>query len=124
MKVLEIVGLDGHEAAMVFHKLIFGLHMVPAHFGESYTEFFGKIDSMPEEDQLKVIKEAASLVELLASEKLALMKFATDNNGVRYSVENCGRLAPKVINDIIVNVCWQIAKDHTANFLTDAEKKN
>ncbi len=79
MKVLEIVGLDGHEAAMVFHKLMFGLHMVPAYFGESYKEFFEKIDAMPEVDQSR---EAAALVELLPSEKLALMRFATDDNGV------------------------------------------
>lgn len=124
MKVLDIKGLDGHEAAMVFHKLMFGLHMVPAYFNDSYKDFFDKIDQMPEDDQLKVIREAAALVELLPSEKLALMKFAVDNNGVKYSMENCSSLPPKDINEIIVKVCWQLAKDHSANFLTESEKKN
>ncbi len=123
MNVLKIEGLDSYWALQSFNKLFLGLKMLPAYLTESYEEFFSKIDDLPEDDKLKMIREAVMFVPLDADEIMALAKFCTDKNGIRYTRENMKSLSPDVINEIIVSVCTEIAKIKVT-YVTETEKKN
>jgi hypothetical protein len=100
-----------------------GLKMLPQYMGESYEEFLARIHEMPEEDQKKMITEAAMFVELSKEEVEALTCFCIDKNGVPYTAENLKNLNPKEQVEIIVSVCMAIAKIRI-DFITESEKKN
>jgi hypothetical protein len=123
VKVLELKGYKSLKALNAFHTLMLGLKMLPSYCGESYEEFFARVDEMPEEDQAKLIKEAALFVELQKDEVEALAAFACDPNGIPYATESLKSLGPDKIVEIIVSVCLEIAKIKI-NFVSESEKKN
>lgn len=123
MKVGELKGFNSYRAMGVFHKLMLGLKMLPAYMGETYEDFFARVEDMPEADQEKMIREAALFVDLDQEEIGSLLVFCKDPNGVPYSAENIKSLGPDTIFEIIVAVCKEIAKIKI-NFVSEAEKKN
>ena len=123
MQVLELKGYKSLRAMNAFHALMLGLKMLPQYMGETYEEFFSRIQEMPEVDQLKLIKEASLFVELQEEEVKSLICFCTDKNGVPYTGENLKSLKPNQLTDIIVAVCGEIAKIKI-DFVSEKEKKN
>lgn len=123
MQVLELKGYKSLRAMNAFHALMLGLKMLPQYMGESYEDFFNRIQEMPENDQLKLIKEASLFVELQEEEVKSLICFCTDKNGVPYTGENLKSLKPNQLIDIIVAVCGEIAKIKI-DFVSEKEKKN
>jgi hypothetical protein len=124
IKVKTLEGIDSFYATQGFHKLMFGLKCLPTYLGESYEEFFDRIDQMDEADQEKMIRQAAVFVKLEPDEQSDVMKWALDANGVPYTKENSRSLKPSEIHEIIVAVCKVIARDHKINFISNSEKKN
>ena len=122
MRVLELKGYKSLRALNAFHALMLGLKMLPAYMGESYEDFFARVQAMPHEDQVKMIREAALFVELQEEEMKALVCFCADKNGVPYSAENLKNLGPGDLIEVIVAVCSEIAKIKI-DFVTDREKK-
>ena len=123
MKVLELRGYKSLRALNAFNTLMLGLKMLPSYMTESYADFFARIQEMPENDQKKMIKEAAMFVELHEDEVKALVCFCADKNGVPFREENLKNLAPDHIIEIIVEVCAEIAKIKI-DMISDKEKKN
>lgn len=123
MKVLELKGYKSLRALNAFHALMLGVKMLPQYLGESYEEFYSRINAMPESDQEKIIKEAALFVELQKDEVEALVCFCTDANGVPYGPENLKNLNPAQLIDVIVSVCMEIAK-FKIDLVNESEKKN
>lgn len=122
-KVLELKGYRSLRAMNGFHALMLGLKMLPAYQGESYEEFFERVQKMTPLEQAKLIREAALFVELGKEEVEALVSFATDPNGVPYSAENIKNLGPGEMVEIFVAVGLEIAKIRI-DFVSDSEKKN
>lgn len=122
-QVLELKGLKSLKPLNVFHTLMLGLKMLPAYVGESYEDFFGRVEKMPEIDQEKMIREAALFVELQQDDLEGVLCFAADSNGVPFSKENVRNLGPADLYEIVVAVCMEVAKIKL-NFVTDDEKKN
>lgn len=123
IQVLELKGYKSLRALNAFHALMLGLKMLPSYMGESYEDFFLRIQSMPPADQMKMIREAALFVELQKEEVEALICFSADKNGVPYVSENLKGLAPDQILEIIIAVCFEISKIKI-DFVSDSEKKN
>lgn len=123
IQVLELKGYKSLRAMNAFHALMLGLKMLPSYMGESYEEFFSRVQQMPQDDQKKMIKEAALFVELQKEEVEALVCFCADKNGVPYTSENLKSLKPDNILEIIIAVCFEISKIKI-DFVSDSEKKN
>lgn len=123
MKVLELRGYKSLRALNAFHTLMLGLKMLPAYAMESYEDFYARIESMPPQDQEKMIREALLFVELQKEEVESLACFVADKNGVPYSSENLKSAGPGQIVDILAAVCVEISKVKI-NFVSEAEKKN
>ncbi len=123
MKVLALRGYKSLKALNAFHALMLGLKMLPAYMGETYEDFFSRVQEMPLRDQENLIREAASFVELQKDELEALLSFVADPNGVPYSAENVKNLGPKELLDGVVAVCVEISK-MKINLVSEAEKKN
>lgn len=123
MKVIELKGYKSLKALNVFHALMLGLKMLPSYIGESYEEFFARVQEMPAADQEKMIREAALFVKLDEDDVRSLICFTVDPNGVPYSEENIRNLGPDQLHEAIVSVCVAISKIRI-NFVTESEKKN
>jgi hypothetical protein len=123
IRVLELKGYKSLKALNAFHTLMLGLKMLPMYMGESYEDFYERVELMPPDQQEKLIREAALFVELQKDEVESLVGFCTDPNGVPYTSENLKSLGPKDLVEIIVAVSKEIAKIKI-NFVTDQEKKN
>lgn len=123
IQVLELKGFKSLRAMNAFHSLMLGLKMLPSYMGESYEDFFARIQQMPPDDQKKMIKEAALFVELQKEEVEALVCFCADKNNVPYTSENLKSLKPDEILEIIVAVCCEISKIKI-DFVSESEKKN
>lgn len=122
-KIKELKGLKSLRALNSFHMLMFGLKMLPDYLGETYEDFFLKIDSMSEKNQEKVIRKAALFVDLKEEELESLVYFATDANGIPYTKENMSNLKPDELVEIIVAVCMELVKIKV-DIISDDEKKN
>lgn len=123
MRVLELKGYKSLRALNAFNALMLGLKMLPQYMSQDYESFLEKIQAMTPDDQRKMIKEAALFVELGKEEVEALVCFCADKNGVPYSPENIKNLKPDQLIEIIVEVCFEIAKIRI-DFVTETEKKN
>lgn len=123
VEVTELKGIKSFWAMQVFHTMMLGLKMLPAYIGESYEEFFARIEQMPPEDQEKMIREAALFVKPTQEEIESLICFVKDPNGVPYSVANLRSLGPDQIFEAIVAVCCEVSKIKI-DFVTAEEKKN
>ncbi len=122
IKVLELRGLKSLRALNAFNTLLLGLKMLPSYMGETYEEFLGRIQAMPFDDQMKMIREAAMFVPLEKEEVEALVCFSADKNGVPYEAANIKTLGPGDLVEIIVAVCGEIAK-MKIDFVSENEKK-
>ena len=122
IKVLELRGLKSLRALNAFNTLLLGLKMLPNYMGETYVEFLGRIQAMPFDDQMKMIREAAMFVPLEKEEVEALVCFCADKNGVPYEPANMKTLGPGDLVEIIVAVCGEIAK-MKIDFVSENEKK-
>lgn len=123
MKVLELKGYKSLKALNAYHTLLLGLKMLPSYFGETYEEFYSRVEDMPASDQEKLIREAVFFVTLEKDEVEALACFCADKNGVPYSSENLKSIGPKDLVEMIVAVCVEISKIKI-DFVSEAEKKN
>jgi hypothetical protein len=122
MKTLELKGIKSLYALQAFHTLMLGLKMLPAYCGESYEEFYARVEQMDAASQEKLIREAALFVTLTKDELEALAHFAADPNGVRYTAANLNSLGPDQLFEIVVAVAVEISKIKV-HFVTDSEKK-
>lgn len=122
IKVAPLVGYKSYLALSAFHTLMLGLKMIPEYLGESYEEFFARVDAMSPEDQDAIIRKAVLFVPLQPDELEAILSFTTDANGVSYGPHNMGNLAPDVLHEHIVAVVSEVAKIKV-HFLTEKEKK-
>ena len=123
VKVSPLKGFKSLKALNAFHALMLGLKMLPSYMGESYEDFFARIELMPPEDQEKMIREAILFVELQKEEVEALLSFASDANGVPYDSTNMKNLGPKELHNIVAAVCMEIVKIKI-DFVSKDEKKN
>lgn len=123
MIVKELKGFKSLRAFNAFHTLMLGLKMLPAYAGETYEEFFSRVDAMAPADQEKIVREAALFVELQKEEVEAIMCFVEDSNGVAYGSHNLSNMAPGEIIDAIVAVCMRLISMRI-DIVSDAEKKN
>lgn len=123
MKVRELKGFKSLKALNAFHALMLGLKMLPSYMGETYEEFFARLEQLPEDDQRKLIREAALFVELGKDEVEALVCFVEDANGIAYTKENLKNLGPDQLVNIIVEVCFKISQIKI-NLVSESEKKN
>jgi hypothetical protein len=123
MKVRELKGYKSLKALNVFHALMLGLKMLPAHLGESYEDFFARVQALPAADQEHLIREAVMFVKIDLDDINDLIGFVEDPNGVPYGPENVNNLGPDQLVEIIVAVCVAISKIRI-NFVTESEKKN
>lgn len=122
-QVAELKGMKAYQAFCVFHKMMFGLKMIPEYITESYEDFFARVDSLDQDAKLKFIQKAAIFVNLDEEELEALVCLAKDPNGVPYGPTNLKSLTPDQYISIIVAVCFEISKIKI-DFLTESEKKN
>lgn len=123
MKVLELKGYKSYRALNAFIALMIGLKMLPAYGHYSFEDFFSLIQAMSEQDQEKMIREAANIVSLEEDEVQSLICFCADANGVPYCKENIGNLTPKEIVEAIVQVSKKISQ-MKIDFVSKEEKKN
>lgn len=123
MKVRTIEGMKSYWALQAYHKLLLGLKMLPSYMGETYEEFYARVEQMSELDREKIIREAVLFVTLDQEEVESLAIFCTDVNGISFSKENMKNLKPNEIFEIISLVSIEISKIKV-NFVTEKEKKN
>lgn len=123
IEVSELKGYKSLRALNAYHSLMLGLKMLPQYMGESYEDFFARIEQMPKEDQVKMIQEAALFVELQKEEVEALVCFCKDKNGIPYQSANINNLKPDELHEIIVAVCTKIS-EIKIDFVSAREKKN
>jgi hypothetical protein len=109
VKVLEIKGFKSLKALNAFHALILGLKMIPQYQALSYEDFLASIELMAPSDQEKIIRQAATFVELQKEEVEAIISFVADDNGVPYGPANIKNLNPLQLVEVIVAVCKEIA---------------
>lgn len=122
MKLRPLKGIPSFFALQAYGKILLGLKMLPMYGGETYLDFFQRIEKMPPEDQEKVIREAVFLVDLERDEVLNLMAFVEDANGVPYTDANAKGLSPDKIHEILVLVCKELARIKP-KLLSETEKK-
>lgn len=122
MKVLELKGTKSMRAFNAFQTLLLGVKMLPAYLGESFEDFYARIDSLEPEGQESIVREAAFFVELQKDELEAIMSFCCDANGVPYDSSNIKNLRPPEFIDGIVAVCMEFAK-MKVSLVTEAKKK-
>lgn len=122
MRVLELKGYNSYLAFCAYHKILLGLKMLPAYMGETYEEFYARVELMSEEDQEKMIREGVIFVPLAKDEIEPLVSFCADKNGIPYRSENINNLGPADFYEITVSVCVAISKIKI-NFVTKSEKK-
>lgn len=123
MIVKELIGLPSLRAFNVFHKLMLGIKMIPAYAHLSYETFLNLVQSMPPEDQEKVIREAVIFVDLEPEEVQAVAKFCADKNGISFGPEQLKSLPPDQLVEVIVAVCKEISKIKI-DLISEDEKKN
>lgn len=121
--VLPIKGYESLKAMNAYHTLLLGLKMLPSYMGESYDDFYSRVELMEPKEQEKMIREAVLLVPLQRDEVEAMAKFTSDKNGVPFSAVNLKNLGPDEIMEIIVAVSVEISKIKI-NFVSESEKKN
>lgn len=121
-KVREFRGPKSLRVWQVFNTLMLGLKMLPTYMGESYEDFFNRVQSMSPADQEKMIREAAFFVELKDDEIEAVASFCEDPNGVSIGSSNIKNLGPKEIIEMIVAVCVAVSKLEIY-IISEAEKK-
>lgn len=123
IQVSELKGYKSLRALNAFHSLMLGLKMLPHYMGESYEDFYARIEAMPKDAQVKMIQEAALFVELQKEEVEALIFFCRDSNGIPYQASNIDNLTPDQLHEIIVAVCTKIS-EIKIDFVSAREKKN
>jgi hypothetical protein len=123
IKTLELKGYKSLKAYYAFQALLVGLKMLPIHMGETYEDFYARMEAMPVEDQEKLIRMAASLVQLQKDEVEALISFACDANGAPYGPEHLKGMGPKELIEIIVAVSMKFAA-MKIDFVSEEQKKN
>jgi hypothetical protein len=123
LPVSELKGYKSYTAMIAFQHLMIGLKMLPAYLGESYEDFFERIQAMPSEDQIKILYQAAAFVKLDEEDLACIICFCKDKNGVPFSAQNLKSLGPDELMNVIVSVCAEIVKINIG-FLSEKEKKN
>ena len=122
MKLLELKGYKSHRALQAYSALLLGMKMLPMYMGESFEDFYERVEAMPLADQEKVIREALFFVELQKDDVECLMSFATDDNDVPYSPGYVMKMGPAQIIDVLTAVCMEFAKIKVT-LVTPSEKK-
>lgn len=123
IKTLPLEGLESYWAAQAYIKLLLGLKMLPSYLLETYEQFYGRIEIMDQSDKENMLREAVMHVSLLEDEVLQVVKFAADQNGVRFTKVNMQKLTPDQILEIIIAVILEISKIKI-KFVSESEKKN
>jgi hypothetical protein len=123
IKVKELCGLRSLRAFNAYNSLMLGLKMLPLYMSEPYEEFYLRVSNMPPEDQEKLIREAASFVNLEREEIEAMLLFCLDQNGVPYSTERVSKMGLQEIFECVVAVAKEIGKIKI-DMVSESEKKN
>jgi hypothetical protein len=122
-KVRELKGLKSLRAFNAFNTLMLGIKMLPAYINESYEEFYDRVEKMPEEDAVKIIRESVAFVNLERDEVEGLLCFCEDANGVPISTEQMKGMGVKDIFECVVAVASEISKIKI-DMVKPSEKKN
>lgn len=123
VKVLELKGIKSLRAFNSFHTLVLGLRMLPEYMSVSDEDFGNRLESLPPEAKVKVIRQAVKHVPLEEDDVNALMLFAADPNNVPYDKTNIDNLNPVDLSECIVAVCFEMSKIKPT-IISEAEKKN
>ena len=119
-----VEGPTSHRVYNAYCALVLGLHYMPVNTQNlHYEEFLQSVESMSPEDQAKCFRQAARLTNLEKEDLLAMLSFCVDKNGISYSPANINNLNPKMIVEMIVAVCMQIA-GMKVDLVSESEKKN
>lgn len=122
-KILPLKGAASLRALQACNALLLGYKMLPAHITETWEEFFLSFKKMPEQEKEKIIRHAAMFVKVEDEELSAILSFASDPNGIPYSVASLKNLGPDEMIEIIVAVCMEISR-FKIDLITEEEKKN
>lgn len=124
VKLLPLQGYKSLKALNVFHTLLLGLKMLPAHMSADYESFYSDFGKKSEDEQETLLREAVAFVQLSPEEVEAILSFATDPNGIPYGAVNIRTLSPDAIFEIIVAVCMEIGKIKIDLISGDEKKKS
>jgi len=122
-QVLPLEGWKSLRAFNVYHVLMLGYKMIPAHITKSYETFLEEFDKSEDSEKEKTLREAAAFVPLEQSELDDITAFCCDSNGIPFTRANTSKMKPEEIIEIIVTVCMEISKIKLYA-LSDEQKKN
>lgn len=123
IRLRKLEGYESYQAFVAFHRLLYGIKMLPHYEGETYPEFFKRINSMSEDEQRMIFSEALSFVLLTPEEIQALAFFGEDQNGVQYHAANIKNTPFSRIVEVAAEVCIAFGKIPPPHFVSAYEKK-
>jgi hypothetical protein len=123
MQVLELKGIKALRALNVFHTLMLGLKMLPMHANVPYDKFFDEFQDKPDDEKMKMVRQAALFVELTKEDVEALAFFVADANGVRYQPANINNLSATDILDMVVAVAFAVGQIKIDSLSEEQKKK-
>ena len=102
----DLRGIRSPAGYQVFFKLLLGYYLIPMFAADAdFDAFLSRFEKMAEDEKRAVLEKAAAVVDLTNEERLNVLCFAKDKNGVPYSAENVGNLPFDEILRITVDVC-------------------
>ncbi len=120
--VPELRGYKGYRALTAFHKLLYGVKMLPSYINVSYEDFYNALEAKSIDDQEKILRLSPLFVDLTLEELEPLVSCVNDPNGVPYGPSQLRDLNPKEIHEMIVAVCKKVA-EIKIDLVTKTEKK-
>ena len=123
-KCLPLKDVKSIRALNAYCALMLGMKMIPGNAHLGFEEFLGIVEEFTPEEKLKLLVNAAKIVELQPEEIKALVCFCTDRNGVPYTSENVKSLSMSELIEVIVTVCYEVMTNINVDLITKDEKKN
>jgi hypothetical protein len=124
MQVLELKGIKSLRALNVFHTLMLGLKMLPMHASVPYDVFYDEFHEKPDDEKLKLIRQAAMFVELTREDVEALVFFVADANGKRYQTANINNLSALELLEIVIAVAFEVGNLKIDSLSEEQKKKS
>lgn len=122
LKVLPLEGWPSLRAFNVYNTLLLGYKMLPAKIKMTYEAFLEEFDASSDEEKAKILREAASFVELEQDELEALTSFCHDANDIPFTKVNTAKMTPQQLIEIVVAVCLEISKIKLYSIGEDVKK--
>ena len=122
----EFKGIEGVRAYHVALSIIRSLYYLPKEidgqiiFHDTFEKMSNWFDELDEENKRKFLKIGVENGAVLEQEEIySMLKFAKDENGVQFGKENINNLSPFAINDLILEVAFELAKQKVFFYQTN-----